>query len=93
MLTLRQVKSHLRLDSDEEDESLAELMATARTAIENYLKRSISEIEEQRLSPIRHAALLLIGHWYANREATSDRPLTEIPFAVKHLLSPYRRLV
>mgnify|MGYP001233593676 CR=1 FL=1 len=38
--------------------------------------------------PIRHAMLLLVGHWYANREAVgAGAPL---PFAVDALLTPYR---
>lgn len=40
---------------------------------------------------IKHAMLLLIGHWYENREATVvGAVLREIPFAVKSLLAPYR---
>jgi len=39
---------------------------------------------------IKTAILLLIGHWYENREATSDKPNNGIDFAVNALLSPYR---
>jgi uncharacterized phiE125 gp8 family phage protein len=41
---------------------------------------------------IRHAILLLIGHFYMNREAVSDTAPGVVPFAVDALLSPYRRL-
>ena len=34
----------------------------------------------------RQAMLLLIGHWYENREGSSERSMQEIPFAVKALL-------
>ncbi|MFC6644143.1 head-tail connector protein [Granulicella cerasi] len=43
-------------------------------------------------APIQQAMLLLIGHWYANREAASEKPLTNLPFAVDALLAPYRNL-
>jgi hypothetical protein len=33
--------------------------------------------------------LLIVGELYENREASAERPLTEIP-AVKRLLDPYR---
>lgn len=41
--------------------------------------------------PIRQAMLLLIGHWYANREAVNvGNIVNEMPFAVMSLLQPYR---
>lgn len=39
---------------------------------------------------IRYAILMLVGHWYTNREAVSDRTLTPVPIAVDALLRPYR---
>lgn len=35
---------------------------------------------------VKQAMLLLVGHWYENREAVNDRSVQEIPFAVKALL-------
>lgn len=34
--------------------------------------------------------LLLAGHFYANREATSEVALTEVPLAYEALVTPYR---
>lgn len=43
--------------------------------------------------PIKQAVLLLIGHWYANREAVNvGTTVTELPMAVKSLLFPYQIL-
>jgi uncharacterized phiE125 gp8 family phage protein len=40
---------------------------------------------------IKQAMLLLIGHWFANREALAAAgTMTEIPMAVSALISPYR---
>lgn len=41
-------------------------------------------------APIRHAILLMVSELYENREAASDAPRTELPFAVQALLSTYR---
>lgn len=41
---------------------------------------------------VKAALKLLIGHLYENREASTDRALTEVPFAVDALLGPYRIL-
>lgn len=40
---------------------------------------------------IVHAIRMMIGHWYANRETTSEVVTTEIPFAATALLSGLRR--
>jgi uncharacterized phiE125 gp8 family phage protein len=43
------------------------------------------------LPAIKAAILLLIGHWYANREAVNVGNITsELPIAVDALLRPYR---
>jgi uncharacterized phiE125 gp8 family phage protein len=39
---------------------------------------------------IKHAALLMIGHWYENREAATEAKLSDMPMAVDALLMPYR---
>jgi len=44
------------------------------------------------LSPIKSAILLLMAHWYQNREAVSASTVTELPMAVNALIAPYRRV-
>ena len=42
-------------------------------------------------APLRQAALLLVGHWYTNREAVVTGTITaEIPLGVEHLIHNYR---
>lgn len=43
---------------------------------------------------LRAAILLLVGHWFANREtAVVGITTTELPFATMALMQPYRRLM
>lgn len=42
-------------------------------------------------APIKQAALLLIAHWYDNRDAVTAGAMVELPFGVAELLMPYRR--
>jgi uncharacterized phiE125 gp8 family phage protein len=42
--------------------------------------------------PIKQAMLLLIGHWYENREATAFNVNRELAFSVNALLYPYKVL-
>jgi uncharacterized phiE125 gp8 family phage protein len=37
-------------------------------------------------APARHALLMLVGSWYANREAVVQGSLNPVPMAVDHLL-------
>lgn len=39
---------------------------------------------------IKHAMLMLIAHWYKNREAVSPDAGQEVPLGVQNLLNPYR---
>jgi uncharacterized phiE125 gp8 family phage protein len=41
---------------------------------------------------IIHAAKLLVGHWFHNREAASEASMSEVPLAVSALLAPYRTI-
>lgn len=43
-------------------------------------------------APIKAAILLLVGHWYANREAVSAEAMKDLPLAVDSLVRPYRRI-
>lgn len=45
--------------------------------------------EEMRPS-VRVAVLLLVGHWFENREAVSDRSMASLPLAVDALIAPVR---
>lgn len=42
---------------------------------------------------IRHAAKLLVAHWFLNREATSDTKMVDLPLSIVSLLSPYRHFI
>jgi uncharacterized phiE125 gp8 family phage protein len=44
-------------------------------------------------APIRRAILLLVGHWFENRETVNvGQTVTEVPLGVAALLGPYRHL-
>lgn len=45
---------------------------------------------EEVPSPLRSAIMLLVAQWYRMREAASDVAMSEPPFAVSALVSPFR---
>lgn len=104
MLDIGIVKEHCRVDSDfTGDDALLNLYTGAAARyVETWTRRKLYVSEESpgyaededSILPgedVKAAMLLLIGHWYANREAVNIGNITtEIPFAVEALLQPYR---
>ena len=90
------LKKNLNVDPDfvEDDEFIAALCMAAECAVENHISRPLSEVVEPstgKLPPaIKHAILLLVGHFYANRESVSFAAGSEIPLGYQYLLQPYK---
>ena len=90
-VTLEEVKQHCRIDFDEDDELLCSYITAAREWVEGFLNIQLITDEGNSAPEVKQswkqAILLLVGHWYANRENTSTwASLKEIPFGVKDLL-------
>ena len=99
ILTLTEVKTHLRVGSDAtEDALITTYITAARQYVEGYQNRvylsSDEAVEAETMTGIEKAAcLLLIGHWYENRQAVVlGTPPSEVPFAVKALLDIKRNV-
>lgn len=104
MIDLSTVKEHCRIDEDDtsEDSLLSIYTGAAKRYVETWTRRTLYttnaepgfETDEYRLlidDDVRTAMLLLIGHWFANREAVSvGATANTMPLAVEALLQPYR---
>ena len=96
ILNIQDLKKHLNIDHDEDDAYIEELIAVAEDAVATYLNRPLVEFVDDKgqLKPaIRHAARLLVGSWYANRESVVFSAPSELPDGVIALLLPLRRFV
>lgn len=97
----------LELDYSDEDALLETYSTAAQRYAENHTGRTLyaTEAEVPKDSEglpedehalvldddITTAILLLIGHWYANRESVVIGTIvSEVPMAVEALLAPYR---
>ena len=90
MIDLPLVKTHLRVDHDAEDALIQGYLDAALAHVEQHCDRVLVDApalpEEMGLTKdVQQAILLLVGHWYANREAVASG-LTEVPLAVGRLL-------
>lgn len=101
MIDLGTVKAHLRVDGDEEDSLIQGYADAAISTFELWTNRRLIAEGEALPDPVgnaliitkavRQGALLLIGHWYANREAVATGTIaTELPLATNALWRPHR---
>lgn len=97
-VTLEQVKDHLRLSPSmtAQDNHLKLLISAARRSIERDIGKSIyathPDVDASDLPVIREAVLLMVGHWYWNREAVTATTVKELPLGIEHLLWPFKSL-
>lgn len=93
MIDLARVKLHLKVDGDDEDSIITGYFEAAKSHVAMHCDRELVEgvptgPEQMGFTPdVEQAVLLLVGHWYANREAVvmNGAPST-VPLAVERLL-------
>jgi len=93
MLDMTTVKLHLRVDGAEEDALIGGYLEGAKAHVEQHCDRKLVETDpvepdEMGLTrDVEQAILLLVGHWYSNREAVvvGGAP-SAVPLAVERLL-------
>ncbi|RYE43614.1 MAG: phage gp6-like head-tail connector protein [Hyphomicrobiales bacterium] len=91
LYTLEEVKAHLHVDSADDDVSIQNYMNAAEQAVLQYCNASLVPYGKE--ATFKQAALLLVGHYYANREAVVTGTIaTALPFSVSALLDPHRWL-
>jgi uncharacterized phage protein (predicted DNA packaging) len=93
MLDMTTVKMHLRVDGDEEDALIGGYLEAAKAHVEQHCDRKLVEAapvepDEMGLTrDVEQAILLLVGHWYSNREAVVVGGVpSAVPLAVERLL-------
>ena len=86
ILTIDEVKAHLRIEDDEEDDYLLALILQAQATAENYCRVKFDEAVE---GSVRLAVLLMVSYLYENRD-TPDRTIYgTMRIAFENLLYPY----
>lgn len=87
MISLADAKAHLRVDHDDDDLMIERLIAAAG----DHLQSIGVKMDANPLPPsVEVAQLLLIGHFFGNREATGPTTTAAIDFGVDRLIAPHR---
>ena len=87
VLTVDEVKQHLRIEYDEEDELIEKLILQAQAAAEDFCRVSF---EEDVPEPVRLACLLFVSYHYENRDIPDMTTYKAMRMAFDSLLYPYR---
>lgn len=87
IVTVEEAKTHLRIESDEENDFIASLIAQAQAAAVDFCR---VEFEEPGPEPVRLAVLLMVAHYYENRDTPDRQIYVTLRMAFENLLYPYR---
>jgi hypothetical protein len=101
MIDLATAKNHLRVDGSDEDALIQLYLDAAVNTFETWTNRQLVADADPLPDPVGNAlhatrsidqgVLLLVGHWYANREAVTGGIVTaEMPMATRALWMPHR---
>ena len=87
VVTVDEVKTHLRIQQDEEDGYIDRLIAQAQAAAEDYCR---VQFYDPAPEPVRLAVLLMVSHFYENRDNPDRQVYLTMRMAFQNLLYPYR---
>lgn len=91
-VTLQELKQHLRVEYDADDDYLNTLIGVAEVAIGKELGKPIENfvVDGNLPTPLIHAIKLLCGDLYNNRESVAFAAPHEVPRTLDYLLQPYK---
>ncbi len=87
ILSIDEVKTHLRIQQDEEDAYLEGLIRQSQAAAEDFCRVSF---EDEAPEPVRLAVLLMVSHYYENRDNPDRQVYLSMRTAFENLLYPHR---
>lgn len=89
IVTVDEVKAHLRIEDDDEDEYIESLIQQAQAVAEDYCRVSFENVAAVA-HPVRLAVLLFVSHYYENRDIAERSVYNAMMTAFHNLLYPYR---
>ena len=88
ILEVDEVKTHLRIEDDEEDDYIENLIKQAQAAAEDFCRVSFED--DPAPEPVRLAVMLMVSHYYENRDNPDRAVYGTMRIAFENLLYPYR---
>lgn len=89
VVTVEEAKSHLRIQHDDEDDYITSLIEQSQATAEDYCRVTFDEKAPQA---VRLAVLLMVSHYYENRDNPDKHIYLTMRMAFENLLYPHRDL-
>jgi len=86
-VTVGEMKAHLRILHDEEDEYIETLIRVALATAQEYCRVTF---DEEAPESVRLAIMLMVSHYYENREEGDKHVYAAMRMAFESLLYPHR---
>ena len=87
VVTVAGVKTHLRIQYNEEDSYLEGLICQAQATAEDFCRVSF---QEEAPEPVRLAVLLIVSFYHETRDNPDRQAYAAMRTAFENLLYPYR---
>ena len=87
VLSVEEVKQHLRIDNDEEDSLIEGLIRQAQASAEDFCR---VPFDSEAAEPVRLACLLFVSYHFENRDIPDMATYKSMRMAFEHLLYPHR---
>lgn len=87
IVTVEEVKNHLRIQHDEEDDLITGFIVQAQAVAEDYCRVQFTDPAPE---PVRLAVLLMVSHYFENRDNPDRQVYITMRVAFENLLYPYR---
>jgi len=89
MVTLAEAKDHLRITEPDQD---AMIQKQIDSAVDHLTSIDVDMTADPLPPALRHAVLMLVGHFFENAEAVSEAQKYVTPLGVTRLIAPYRSI-
>lgn len=86
IVSVDELKTHLRIQHDEEDSLLESLILQAQAVAENHCREAF---ENDAPEPVRLAVILMASYFYENRDVSDKAGYTTMYAAFRALISPH----
>ncbi|MFG1399910.1 head-tail connector protein [Roseixanthobacter pseudopolyaromaticivorans] len=90
VITLKVFKEHARIDFDDDDEIVWQVVAAANAYVSGLVYADVEELPAEAPADVIQAALLIASHWYENRETALAGALSDIPLNATEILANHR---
>lgn len=92
-VTLAEAKAHLRIEHAAEDAVITSYLLAAAQWFEKEAGITLEDMPRDDFGQVpqlvKQAILLIVGHWYENREAAGPLTIKTIPLAVESIVAQF----